>query len=198
MSKLLIFTAPSGAGKTTIVTHLLEKYDELAFSVSAATRKKRDYETDGEDYYFISPEEFREKIATDAFVEWEEVYENQFYGTLKSEVERLWANNKNIIFDIDVQGALSIKKAYPNESLAVFVKPPSPEILFERLRGRKTETEKSLKRRIAKAAEELGYENKFDKVLVNDDLETALREAEEIVEAFIGKEKEGVKKEIDC
>ena len=196
MSKLVIFTAPSGAGKTTIVTHLLEKYDALAFSVSAATREKRHYETDGEDYYFISPEAFRQKIADNAFVEWEEVYENQFYGTLKSEVERLWGINKNIIFDIDVQGALSIKKAYPDESLAVFVKPPSPEILFERLRGRKTETEKSLKRRIAKAAEELGYENKFDKVLVNDDLETALSAAEGIVEAFIGQEK--VEKERDC
>lgn len=185
MSKLLIFAAPSGAGKTTIVQHLLKEFESLSFSTSATTRAQRNYEKEGIHYYFISAQEFKNLIQQEAFVEWEEVYENQFYGTLKSEVERLWAEGKNIIFDIDVKGALNIKKCYPENSLAVFIKTLSPEILFQRLRRRNTESEESLKKRINKAKEELSFENKFDAVLVNDNLETTLREAEEIVLKFI-------------
>ena len=185
MRKLVIFTAPSGAGKTTIVSHLLRKIDSLAFSVSATTRERRPNEIDGASYYFLTPESFKQKIAQGDFVEWEEVYKNQFYGTLKSEVERLWANDKNIIFDIDVQGAMSIKKAFPDESLTIFVKPPSQDVLLKRLEGRKTETPESLKRRIEKASLELGYEKKFDTILVNDDLDSTLKKAEKIVKDFI-------------
>jgi guanylate kinase len=185
MAKLLIFTAPSGAGKTTIVRHLLEQFPQLAFSISATTRPQRPHEQDGKDYYFISPEEFRVKQGNGDFVEWEEVYEGLYYGTLHSEINRLWSLGKHIVFDIEVKGATNLKKAYPDESLAVFVKPPSPEILFERLRGRKTEDDESLRKRIARAAEELTYEETFDKVLLNDDLEEALAEAEEIVRAFL-------------
>lgn len=185
MSKLLLFTAPSGAGKTTIVRHLLEKYDELAFSVSATTRERRAHETDGIDYYFLSAEEFRSRINKGDFVEWEEVYENQFYGTLQSEIERIWANGKHVIFDIEVKGATNIKQRYGDKALAVFVKPPSPEVLFERLRNRKTETPKSLRRRIARARFELGYESKFDRVLMNDELDQAFADAEAIVDEFL-------------
>lgn len=183
-TKLMVFTAPSGAGKTTIVRHLLKTYDELDFSISATTRAKREKEKEGRDYYFISVEEFQKKIKEEEFVEWEEVYENQFYGTLKSEVARLRKLGKHVIFDIDVQGAISIKKVYEDEVQVVFIKPPSPEILFERLRKRKTETQKSLEKRIAKATRELTYENRFDEVLLNDDLEIALKDAERIVEKF--------------
>ncbi len=185
MAKLIIFTAPSGAGKTTIVRHLLGQFSKLSFSVSATTRAKRPHEQDGIDYYFISPEEFRRRKEADAFVEWEEVYEGLFYGTLRSEVERLWSEGKHIIFDIDVKGAVNLKKAYPEQSLAVFVKPPDPETLFARLRKRRTESEDSLRKRIARAAEELTYEDAFDAVLVNDELEKALLEAEAIVTAYL-------------
>ena len=185
MSKLLIFAAPSGAGKTTIVHHLLDHFDSLSFSVSATTRARRPHEREGEDYYFLKVEDFKQLIAEDAFVEWEEVYDNQFYGTLKREVQRLWQEDKNIIFDIDVKGALNIKKAYPEESLSVFIKPPSPETLFERLRKRQTESAESLRKRMARVEEELTYEDRFDTVLVNDDLEVALRKAEKIVRDFL-------------
>ncbi|MEL7118728.1 MAG: guanylate kinase [Bacteroidota bacterium] len=185
MSKLLIFTAPSGAGKTTIVRHLLNKFDNLAFSVSATTRPPRFNEVDGKDYYFLSPEKFIECINRDEFVEWEEVYTNRFYGTLKSEIERLWQKELNIVFDIDVYGALNIKKCYPKESLAIFVKPPTKEILFNRLKNRKTEKQADLEKRIQKAEEELSFENKFDIILVNDVLIQTLEKAEEIVTAFI-------------
>ncbi|MFT5384988.1 MAG: guanylate kinase [Saprospiraceae bacterium] len=190
MSKLLIFTAPSGAGKTTITRHLLGKFDFLAFSVSATTRAPREHEQEGVHYYFLSPEQFKELIKEKAFVEWEEVYENQFYGTLKKEVTRLWKANKHILFDVDVKGAKKIKKVYGDQALAVFINPPSKEILIERLEKRKTEDEKSLKKRIKKATKELKYVNKFDTILVNDVLDTALKEAEEIVLAFINKEEE--------
>lgn len=183
--KLIIFTAPSGAGKTTIVRHLLKKYDCLSFSVSATNRKRRAHEIDGKDYYFFSTEEFKKLVKEGAFLEWEEVYENQYYGTLKSEVERIWASGKHIIFDIEVKGATNIKHFYPNNSFAVFIKPPSPEILFQRLRGRNTETTKSLQRRIERAAEELTYENQFDAILVNNILDVAFEEAEQFVESFL-------------
>jgi guanylate kinase len=185
MNKLLLFAAPSGAGKTTIVHHLLDTFDTLAFSVSATTRPRRAHEVHGKDYYFISPEEFREKIRQDAFVEWEEVYEDLYYGTLKSEIERLWKANKSIVFDIDVEGAMNLKKQYPDESLAIFIKPPSLAILTERLRQRKTESEESLQKRLDKAVKELSYENKFDLILVNDVLIDALKQAEHIVRSFL-------------
>ncbi len=185
MSKLILVAAPSGAGKTTIVNHLLDTFDSLSFSVSAATRKKRKYEIDGVNYYFISPELFREKEKNGEFVEWEEVYDNQFYGTLRSEIERLWKEGKNIIFDIDVKGALNIKKQYPKEALTIFVKPPSKEILINRLVNRNTENEESLRKRIARVKEELTFEDKFEKVVVNDKLKDAFKQAEEIVSAFI-------------
>jgi len=183
-TRLMVFTAPSGAGKTTIVRHLLGTFDELDFSISATTREKRKKEVHGKDYYFISVDEFQEKIEKEEFVEWEEVYENQFYGTLKSEVKRLRELGKHVIFDIDVQGAISIKKAYGDEVHVVFIKPPSKEILFNRLKNRKTENKKSLDRRINKAIKELEYEDKFDSVLLNDLLEVALKEAELLVMDF--------------
>jgi guanylate kinase len=185
MNKLLIITAPSGAGKTTIMRHLLDRFDRLAFSISATTRNRRPHEVDGRDYYFISIDQFKQKIVEDAFVEWEEVYENQYYGTLKTEVERLWAQGKDIVFDIDVKGALNLKHAYPQQSLSVFVKPPSREALLERLSARRTETDESLRKRLARADEELAYENKFDIVIVNDILDNALQEAETVVSAFL-------------
>lgn len=185
MGKLIILTAPSGAGKTTIARYLLATFDNLAFSVSATTRAQRPHEENGKDYYFITPAQFQVLIAENAFVEWEEVYENQFYGTLKSEIERLWAAGKHIIFDIDVKGAMKLKSHYAVNTLAIFIKPPSPEVLFERLRQRQTESDESLKKRIAKAAEELKYENNFDFILVNDNLETALQQAKAIINHFI-------------
>ena len=178
---LFIFTAPSGAGKTTIVKHLLKTFDVLDFSVSATTRKSRAHEKDGVDYYFQSVEEFRKLIAEDAFVEWEEVYADQFYGTLKSEIQRLLDNGKKVVFDIDVQGALDIKKVYGDRALAIFVNPPSKEVLFERLKGRNTETPESLKKRIAKATRELTFSERFDMKLLNDKLDVSLAEAESII-----------------
>lgn len=182
---MLIFTAPSGAGKTTIVRHLLDKFPQLAFSVSATTRSKRDHEVHGHDYYFLTAENFRKKIEHKAFAEWEEVYDNCFYGTLNSEIERLWAAGLHIVFDIDVKGAVNLKESYPEEAFAIFVKPPSPEVLFARLRNRKTETEESLRKRIARATEELTYEDRFDYVLLNDELETAFSQAEHIVKKVL-------------
>lgn len=185
MGRLIIVTAPSGAGKTTIVRHLLGKYPQLAFSVSATTRARRENEVDGKDYYFITPGEFRKRIAEGAFLEWEEVYEDQYYGTLKSEAERLWAEGKHILFDIEVHGATNLRKVFPEKTLAIFVKPPSPEVLAERLRSRRSESEESLQKRIEKSTYELTFEKNFDIVLVNDILENALAEAEKIVEGFI-------------
>lgn len=185
MNKLLLFAAPSGAGKTTIVRYLLGKFPNLSFSVSATTRNRRAYEQDGVDYYFISQEEFRRRMENKAFAEWEEVYAGQFYGTLHSEIQRLWAMGKDIIFDIDVYGAVRLKKKYPEQALTVFVKPPSRDALIERLRLRGTESEETFAKRIIKADEELAFENKFDMVLVNDVLEDALRRAENIAENFL-------------
>jgi guanylate kinase len=183
--KMIVFTAPSGSGKTTLVRHLLSTYDFLDFSISATTRSKRDYETDGKDYYFISPEEFKNKIANNEFLEFEQVYENQFYGTLKSEVDRIWSLGKSVIFDIDVKGAKNIKELYGNKCLTVFVRPPSIEVLISRLTARATENEESLRKRIARIREEITYEPIFDTVVVNDLLEVAKKEAEFLTENFI-------------
>lgn len=185
MNKLLIFAAPSGAGKTTIVRHLLQRFPTLSFSISATTRAKRAHETDGIDYYFISREDFQQRIEAKAFAEWEEVYPGQFYGTLHSEIQRLWQAGKDIIFDIDVYGATWLKKRYPDNALTVFVKPPSREVLIERLRQRGTESEETFAKRIVKADEELAFENKLDVVLVNDNLADALLEAEKITSEFL-------------
>jgi len=181
----MAFTAPSGAGKTTIVRYLLGKYDFLGFSVSATNREMREGEVDGKDYYFLSTEEFKEKIQAQEFVEWEEVYTGQYYGTLKSEIERLWKLEKCIVFDIEVNGASSIKEKYGDKAHVVFIKPPSLEVLIERLKNRKTETEASLKKRIRRIKRELSFESSFDQVLVNDSLDVALKEAEVITEAFV-------------
>ncbi len=181
----MVITAPSGAGKTTIVKHLIKTYPELAFSVSATNRPARPKEKEGIDYYFMSTEEFKQKISSDAFLEWEEVYDGQFYGTLRSEVERLWQLEKHIIFDIDVRGATNIKKVYGPSCLTVFIKPPSFQELVRRLRGRQTETSASFRKRITRIKKELSYETTFDKILVNDLLDVALKEAELITEEFI-------------
>ncbi|CAH0999764.1 Guanylate kinase [Neolewinella maritima] len=183
--KLLLFTAPSGAGKTTIVRHLLDKFPQLAFSVSATTRPPRPGEVDGHDYHFLTPTAFARRVAEGAFVEYEEVYPGRFYGTLHSEVHRIWAEGKAVVFDIEVKGATNIKRHYPDDSLAVFVAPPSKEILFQRLRDRSTEDADSLRVRIARAGEELDYRDRFDRVLVNDDLPVALQEAERLVAEFL-------------
>jgi guanylate kinase len=183
--KMLVFTAPSGAGKTTVVRHLLQTYDQLDFSVSATTRKMRKNEKEGNDYYFLSESVFKQKIEQNAFVEWEEVYHGQYYGTLKSEVSRLWKEGKQIVFDVDVHGATRIKDLYGDACLAVFIKPPSLQILIERLKNRKSETEATLRKRITRIKKELTYEHSFDKILINDVLEVALKEAELIVEEFI-------------
>ncbi|MEM9885394.1 MAG: guanylate kinase [Bacteroidota bacterium] len=185
MNKLLIFTAPSGAGKTTIVRHLLQHFDQLAFSISATTRPLRETEEEGKDYYFITEQEFKQKIADNAFLEWEEVYEGQFYGTLRSEVERLWNLEKCVVFDIDVKGAKNIKSAFPEETLAIFIKPPSFQTLVDRLEARRTEDEQSFSTRIQKAKEELLYQNNFDRILMNDALEETLNQASQWTEAFL-------------
>lgn len=181
MGKLLIFAAPSGAGKTTIVRHLLGRFPQLAFSVSATTRNQRPHEQDGRDYYFMDTDTFRQKMAQGEFVEWEEVYEGQYYGTLRAEIERLWSEGRHVLFDVDVKGALRLKAAYPDQALAVFVKPPGPETIRQRLIARGTETPETLAKRMARVAEELSYELRFDQVLINDDLSRALAEAETLV-----------------
>lgn len=183
--KMVVFTAPSGAGKTTLVRHLLDHFGYLDFSVSATTRNKREHEKEGVDYFFLTEDEFRARIAEDAFVEWEEVYTGQFYGTLKSEVERIWNEDKAIVFDIDVNGACRLKEKYGEQCLTIFVKPPSIDTLVDRLKKRNTETEASLQKRIEKVKREISYENRFDAVIVNDLLEVAKKEAELLVENFI-------------
>ncbi len=184
--KLIVFSAPSGSGKTTIVQYLLKQPElNLAFSVSATSRKPREGEKDGKDYYFISLKEFKQHIKNNDFLEWEEVYRDNFYGTLKTEVERLWAKGKNVIFDIDVVGGLRIKKKYPKETLAVFVKPPSVDELKIRLKKRKTESEEKINMRIAKASVEMATAPQFDFIIENDELERALKEAKELVKKFI-------------
>ena len=185
--KLIIFSAPSGAGKTTIVHHLLGKIPQLAFSVSATTRAKRGNEVNGKDYYFISKEEFLHRIAKKEFVEFEEVYTDNFYGTLRSEIERLWKDGKHVIFDIDVEGGLHLKKKFEEYALAVFVQPPSLEVLVERLTSRATDSAEKLAERIEKAEKELKYVGKFDVILQNNDLQTACTQAETLVLDFLAK-----------
>ena len=188
--KLFVFSAPSGSGKTTIVRHLLaqEKFN-LEFSISATSRAPRGFEVDGQDYYFISLEKFKEHIKNDSFLEWEEVYRDNFYGTLKTEVERIWAQGKHVIFDIDVVGGLRIKKKFPEQTLAVFVKPPSVDELKIRLKKRKTESDEKINMRIAKASVELATAPQFDTIIKNYDLEVALKEAEDLVGDFLQLEK---------
>ncbi len=183
--KLLIFSAPSGAGKTTIVRHLLEKFPELEFSVSACSRPPRNGEVDGTDYYFLTVDQFRDKIENGEFVEWEEVYPGSYYGTLWSEVKRIWAKGHHVMFDVDVKGGINLKRKFPKNSLAVFVMPPSIEELKNRLMRRGTETEESISIRIGKAQEEMTYANLFDYILTNNQVETAFEEAERIVKSFI-------------
>ncbi len=184
--KLIIFSAPSGSGKTTIVRHLLEQPElNLAFSVSATSRPRRIKEINGQHYYFMSISEFKNNIKGDNFLEWEEVYRDNFYGTLKSEVERLWSEGKNVIFDIDVAGGLRIKRKFPKETLAVFVKPPSVDELKIRLKKRSTESDDKINMRIAKASVELATAPQFDKIIKNYNLDTALQEAYNLVAEFI-------------
>ena len=183
--KALIFSAPSGSGKTTIVRHLLANNSDLGFSISASTRDKRGRtESHGKDYYFLTPDEFKKKIDEDAFIEWEEVYEGNFYGTLKSEIERIWNEGKNVIFDVDVQGGLNLKKYFGDRALGVFVKVPSVEVLTARLRDRGTESDESLSRRLFKANFEMSFANKFDVVLVNEELQHSLKEAQSLYDKF--------------
>ncbi|MBA4745498.1 MAG: guanylate kinase [Muricauda sp.] len=187
--KLIIFSAPSGSGKTTIVKHLLDQPElNLAFSISATSRPRRGKEKNGVNYYFMSVSQFKRHIKDGDFLEWEEVYRDNFYGTLKSEVERLWAEGKNVIFDIDVSGGLRIKKKFPEKTLAVFVKPPSVDELKIRLKKRSTESDDKINMRIAKASVELATAPQFDKIIKNYDLDVALNEAHRLVAEFVGAE----------
>src|SRR5690606_9603102 len=184
--KLIIFSAPSGAGKTTIVKRLLTKHpDKISFSISASTRAPREGEVDGRDYYFISKEEFLHRIAKKEFIEFEEVYSGTFYGTLRSEVDRIWRLGKHVIFDIDVEGGLHLKRKFADRALAIFVQPPSLDVLVQRLRGRGTDSDDKLAERIAKAEKELGYAGRFDVILHNDVLERACAEAEKLMLDFL-------------
>ena len=187
MGKLIIFSAPSGSGKTTIVRRLMEMLGGLEFSVSATSRAPRGVEQHGKDYYFLSAEEFDAKIAKDAFVEWEEVYAGTKYGTLRSEMERIWAKGNTILFDVDVKGGVRLKSIFGDSALSIFVMPPSIEELRNRLVGRATDSPEKIEQRIAKAGEELGYAERFDRVVVNDNLEAAVDEVYRIVTEFIAK-----------
>jgi guanylate kinase len=184
--KLIIISAPSGSGKTTIVKQALASDLKLKFSVSACSRKPRVNETNGKDYYFLSVDEFREKIKNNEFIEWEEVYKDNFYGTLKSEIQRIWDNGYNVIFDVDVKGGLNIKRQYPDISLAIFIKAPSVDELEKRLRNRSTDNEETINKRIAKAEYELSFAQQFDKIVVNDNLEDAVEETYDTIKTFIG------------
>ncbi len=184
--KFIIVSAPSGAGKTSIVTRLMQAGLSLEFSVSATSRPPRQNETDGRDYFFISAEDFRKKIINGELLEWQEVYKDQFYGTLKSEVDRIWANGHHVLFDVDVQGGLNLKKMFPDNSLSIFIMPPSLEELEKRLRLRSTETGESLRRRLEKAGNEITFAGNFDKTIINDKLEDAVLMAIQAIKQFLG------------
>ena len=187
--KLIIFSAPSGSGKTTIVRHLLQTNANLGFSISACTRDRRGRaEQNGQDYYFLTPDEFKHKIDADEFVEWEEVYVGAFYGTLKSEIQRLWDSGKHVLFDVDVQGGLKLKQYYGDRALAVFVKVPDEQTLRQRLIGRATETEDSLSKRLFKVHFEMSFQDQFDVVLVNDDLHESYAKAQKLINDFINED----------
>lgn len=183
--KVIIFSAPSGSGKTTIVQHLLKNKAQFGFSVSACTRNKREKETHGKDYYFLTVDEFKQKINAQEFVEWEEVYKDNFYGTLKAEVENIRNTGKHVLFDVDVKGGINLKNYYQDDALSIFVKVPSIEVLEQRLRGRDTETEESLQRRLAKVKKEMLDQDKFDTVVVNETLEDTLVKVDSIIQDFI-------------
>ena len=185
MNKVLIFSAPSGSGKTTLVKHCLEIFPELSFSVSCTTRSPRGSEVDGIDYHFITPDQFRAKIAEDAFVEFEEVYEDKYYGTLKSEVDKIWSSDKVVIFDVDVKGGISLKKYFADQALSIFIMPPSIEELERRLISRATDDAETIATRVEKAGEEMTYVNQFDVTVVNTDLDEAKKETEQIIKQFI-------------
>ena len=184
----IIFSAPSGAGKTTIVRYLLRQIQSLDFSISATSRQPRGREEDGIDYHFFSVDEFKARIANDEFVEWEEVYANNFYGTLKSEVIKAWEEGKTVVFDVDAVGGVNLKRIFGDRALSVFVKPPSLFVLEQRLKNRRTETEEQIKMRLDKANEELGYADQFDYVLLNDNLEKACLEVKTMINQFLGNE----------
>tara|TARA_B110000116_G_scaffold162434_1_gene140470 strand:- start:1272 stop:1832 length:561 start_codon:yes stop_codon:yes gene_type:complete len=186
VGKLIVISAPSGAGKTSIVHFLLGKTDTLSFSVSACSRARRDNETDGIDYHFLTIDEFQKEIKEDSFLEWEEVYKNQYYGTLKSEVERIWREGKTVIFDVDVVGGLNIKKQYPENCLSIFIMPPSITVLEERLQNRGSESAVSLQKRLAKAKEEIEKRKEFDQVILNDDFGMVCMKTMEVIQKFIG------------
>jgi len=182
--KIIIITAPSGSGKTSITRHLLKTFPQLAFSISAATREARSYEKNGQDYYFISLQDFKQKIQHNEFVEWEMVYEGKYYGTLKSELQRIWNNNKCPLLDIDVKGAIHVQQQYPDTALTIFIEPPSVFELRRRLESRGTESEESLRARVNKASYELSFKEHFNTCIINDDLQRACSKAEEIVKDF--------------
>ncbi|MBQ9310508.1 MAG: guanylate kinase [Bacteroidales bacterium] len=186
-NKTVIFSAPSGSGKSTIVNHILALHPEMEFSVSATSRAPRGTEQDGKEYYFLSVDEFRSRIEQDAFVEYEQVYEGRFYGTLKSEVERIWEKGNVIIFDVDVKGGVNLKKYFGDAALSVFIKAPSVEVLRRRLIGRGTDSPEAIAERVAKASEELTYEDRFDYVLINDSLDAAFADAERVVDDFLAR-----------
>ncbi|MAN02320.1 MAG: guanylate kinase [Owenweeksia sp.] len=185
--KVIIFSAPSGSGKTTLVRHLLTCKLGLEFSISATSRAPRGGEVDGKDYYFLNDEDFRQSVLNGEFIEWEEVYSGSMYGTLRSEVERIWSHGKTVIFDMDVVGGLNLKSLYKDNALAIFVMPPSMEELERRLRGRQTDDEDKIRQRLAKARKEIGRSDRFDHILLNNDLETAKKEAEKLVQSFLEK-----------
>lgn len=184
--KIIILTAPSGAGKTSITRYLLKRFPALTFSISAATRAKRAHETDGVDYYFLTPDTFKEKIRNNEFLEWEMVYEGKYYGTLRSEMDRIWAAGKVPLLDIDVKGALHIQQQYPDNTLSIFVEPPTVEELRRRLEARGTETPETLQDRVNKAAYEISFKNQFKELIINDNLDAACLRAEALVKAYTG------------
>lgn len=185
MNKVIIFSAPSGSGKTTLVRHCLEVFPELEFSVSCTTRNPRGNEQNGIDYHFISPDEFRQKISENAFVEFEEVYTDKYYGTLKSEVERIWNTGKTVIFDVDVKGGVSLKKYFGDQALSIFIMPPSIEELERRLVSRATDDAETIRTRVEKASDEMTFKDQFDKIVVNNDLDEAKSSVEQLLKNFL-------------